>query len=269
MWPGIEGKHDSMTKHLIRGITFDLWDTIILDDSDEPKRAEKGLPPKPVERRNLVEEFLGRHGPVSRDLVNVAYDTADAAFRQVWYGQNVTWTVRERLSVVLKGLGRELPEEEFKELVRLHEDMELRVRPDLVPGAREAVKALYGKYKLAVISDAIFSPGRALRQILKDEGLAEYFDAFVFSDEAGCSKPEPRVFEEASRALGIPLSEIAHVGDREQKDIAGPHKVGARGILFTQAKDRGSRNTRADAVCTHFDQLLEVIESLDSNSEEK
>ena len=116
---------------MIRAITFDLWDTVFIDDSDEPKRAAQGFPTKPIERRNLVHQFLERHEPISRESVDLAYDTVDAAFRQVWYGQNVTWTVRERLSVLLKGLKRDLPDSEFDELIRLHEEMELVFRPNL------------------------------------------------------------------------------------------------------------------------------------------
>ena len=97
----------------IRAITFDLWDTVFIDDSDEPKRAAQGLAPKPVERRSLIQKFLERHEPISRELIDSAYNTVDAAFRQVWYGQNITWTVRERLMVLLEDLGRNLPEPEF------------------------------------------------------------------------------------------------------------------------------------------------------------
>lgn len=246
----------------IRAITFDLWDTVFVDDSDEPKRATQGLPPKPVERRNLVHQFLEQHKPISRERVELAYDTVDAAFRQVWYGQNVTWTVRERLSVLLKGLKRNLPAAELDELVRLHEEMELAVRPDLAPNVTEALGRLEGKYRMGVVSDAIFSPGRALRQLLADYDILKFFSAFVFSDEIGCSKPNPATFEAAAKALNVRLSEIAHIGDRELKDIAGPHDVGARAVLCTVVKDRGSENTQADAVCRDFTDLPAILEEL-------
>ena len=150
----------------VRVISFDLWDTVFVDDSDEPKRRQQGLPSKVVERRDLVHRFLSRHAPVDRALVNCAYDTADAAFRQVWHHQHFTWSVETRLRVLLAGLKRELPEEDLRELVRLHEDMELCVRPDLVPGVAEALRTLGLRFTLAVVSDAIFTPGRVLREVL-------------------------------------------------------------------------------------------------------
>ncbi len=251
-----------MSVATIRAITFDLWDTVLIDDSDEPKRAAQGLAPKPVERRNLVHQYLERHEPISRELIDLAYNTADAAFRQVWYGQNVTWTVRERLSVLLGGLGRDLPKPEFDELIRLHEEMELAVRPDLATGATEVLRDLHGQYRMGVISDAIFSPGRALRKLLAHYDILQFFDAFVFSDEVGCAKPNPIMFETAASALGVELGEMVHIGDREQKDVEGPHAAGARSILCTVVKDRTNSNTKADAVCTDFRELPTILETL-------
>jgi putative hydrolase of the HAD superfamily len=247
----------------VRVVSFDLWDTVFIDDSDEPKRRQQGLPTKAVERRDLVYRFLSRHAPIDRALVNCAYDTADAAFRQVWYHQHVTWSVRVRLGVLLAGLKRELPEEELQELVRLHEDMELRIRPDLVPGAEAALRALGGRFTLAVVSDAIFTPGRALRELLAAYGLRDLFSVFVFSDEVGCSKPAPETFRRAAELAGCRLDQIVHVGDREHNDIAGAKDVGARAVLLTAVVDRGSANTRADAVCRDFSQLPTVIDSLE------
>ncbi len=247
----------------VRVISFDLWDTVLADDSDEPKRRQLGLPPKPVERRDLVHSFLSRHAPIERALVDCAYDTTDAAFRHAWHQQHVTWTVEERLRILLGGLKRSLPEEEMRELVRLHEDMELRVRPDLVPGVADALKILVQRYRLVVISDTIFSPGRALRELLAGYGLLEHFSAFVFSDEAGWSKPAPQVFHRAAELMGCQLGEMVHIGDRERNDIAGPKALGARAVLLTAAIDRGSDGTRADAVCSDYRRLPGIIESMD------
>ncbi|MBF0280580.1 MAG: HAD family hydrolase [SAR324 cluster bacterium] len=251
-----------MTNPSIRAVTFDLWDTVLIDDTDEPKRQAQGLAPKPIARRNLVHAFLSEHSPISKETVDTAYDVADAAFRHVWYEQHVTWEVKDRISVLLKGLGRQLPAEQFDELVRLHEEMEIQISPDLVPGVAEAIRNLHGKYSLVVISDTIFTPGWGLRKILEKENLLQYFDAFIFSDEQGCCKPDRAVFEAAVKAVNVGLTEFVHIGDREEKDIAGPQNVGGRGILCTAALDRGSQSTRADAICSNFKDLESILESL-------
>jgi HAD superfamily hydrolase (TIGR01549 family) len=248
----------------IGAVTFDLWDCLFVDDSDEPKRAAAGLPPKPVARREAVHQMLNRHEPVTREAVDLAYNVADAAFRKVWHDQFVTWTVRERLGVLLAGLGRTLPEAELEELVAFHENMELIHSPDPVEGAREALRALHGKYPLVILSDAIFSPGRALRELLSGAGMLEYFDHFVFSDEAGCSKPAPRVFEVAAKAAGCAVTELVHIGDRPHNDIGGPHAVGARGVLLTAAKKRPLDGHVPDAVCDEYVKLPAILASLNA-----
>jgi putative hydrolase of the HAD superfamily len=172
------------------------------------------------------------------------------------------------LRVLLAGLKRELPEEELRELVRLHEEMELRLRPDLVPGVAEALEKLRRRFTLAVVSDAIFTPGRALRELLAGYGMREYFSVFVFSDEVGCSKPAPEMFRRTAELTGCRLEEILHVGDREHNDIVGAKDAGCRAVLFTGVVDRDSPNTRADAVCREFSQLPGIIDSLGVGREE-
>ncbi len=140
--------------------------------------------------------------------------------------------------------------------------MELLARPDLVPGAADAIRALARRYPLIVISDAIFTPGRALRQILAGHGLLDLFQGFVFSDEAGCSKPSPEMFRRGAELAGCGLEEMVHIGDREANDIAGPKDVGARAVLLTAAGNRGAGPTRADATCADYRCLPDIIESL-------
>ena len=251
-------------KESIQAVTFDLWDTIIVDESDEPKRAAKGLLSKSLTRRELVWKFLEKHVSIDKELVDASYAATDAAFRKVWYDQNVTWQVDERLEIVLKGVGRELPQKEMSELVRLHEEMELEIQPDLAPGIVEAIKELHGKYKLGVISDTIFSSGIVLRKILQAHDIEQYFDVFIFSDEMGYSKPDSRVFTAAAKGLGVDITKIAHIGDRDTKDIKGPQGLGAKGIYTTVVNDRGSSKTSADAICRDYANLVEVVDSLNN-----
>ncbi len=75
---------------MIKAVTFDLWDTIVYDDTDEPKRAARGLRSKREERRHLVWDALNAAEPIERTRVDLAYDVADAAFNRVWHDQHVT-----------------------------------------------------------------------------------------------------------------------------------------------------------------------------------
>ncbi len=253
-----------MSKRPIGAITFDLWDCLFCDDTDEPKRAAAGLAPKPKARRDWFHHYLSKHETIDRAVTDLAFDMTDAAFRKVWHDQFVTWPVSERMQVLLDGLGKQLPEDDFQEFVQHLENMELEYRPNPAPGAVEALKALHGKYKLAVISDAIFSPGKNLRVLLQDAGMYEYFDHFVFSDELGNSKPHPAVFESVAQAFDIDVKDIVHVGDRPHNDIGGPHAVGARGLLLTVVKQRPLEGHTPDAVCDDYSKILDVLAEIDA-----
>lgn len=249
----------------IKAISFDLWDTVFIDDSDEDKRAVQGLTSKAETRRELIYQALNKQAAIDKAQVLAAYNTSEAAFNDVWHRLHFTWTVRERLQHIFQGLGRSVPQAEHEALIKELEEMELNIAPDLIPGVTQAIRALQKDYKLVVVSDAIFSPGRVLRQILAKYDLRDAFTGFVFSDEAGRSKPAPQVFYQAAELAGCAVEELVHLGDREHNDIVGPHGVGARAVLITGAKDRGSDTTQADAICADMQALPAIIAGLDAS----
>ena len=247
---------------MIRAVTFDLWDTLVHDDSDEPKRAARGLRSKRDERRHLVWRALSEVAPVAREAVGLAYDTADAGFNLAWRENHINWTVVQRLRVVLNGLGRALPAPAFTELVAATGAMEVDLPPEPIEGVGAALAELSTRYKLAVVSDSIVTPGTGLRAILDGHGLKRYFQGFAFSDEVGRSKPHRAMFEAAARQLDVALSEIVHIGDRDHNDVKGPHALGAKAVLFTAARDQDKAFTGADAVCERHGDLPAIIDRL-------
>ncbi|HFQ93527.1 MAG TPA: HAD family hydrolase [Anaerolineae bacterium] len=249
---------------MIKTITFDFWDTLVIDDSDEPKRAARGLDSKAETRRRLLAAEIGRYHPeIGPERVAEAFAWANEQFNYCWKTLRVTPTVAARLSLAYTWLGLDLTPG-FAELVTAVEQMEVDISPDFLPGAAETLAALAQNYTLGIVSDAIHTPGRGLRRILERAGLLNYFTYCVFSDEAGAAKPHPRVFEMASAKLDTPLDQIVHVGDRESNDVAGPLALGMKAILFTGAVDRGSKGTQATAVCHNFADLPQIIAGIGS-----
>ncbi len=248
----------------IEAITFDLWDTMIRDESDEPRRKARGLGSKHDDRRRLLHEALASVAEIPYATVATAYDVADAAFTKVWKEHHITWTQRERLGVLLAGLGRELPPDALDRLVETTENMEIDVPPDTVEGIAAALETLAGRYKLCVISDTIVSPGTVLRRLLDHHGLLKHFGAFVFSDEAGCSKPNPRMFHLAAEQLGVDFARMVHIGDRDHNDIKGPQALGMKAVLFSAVRDVDEATTSADAICRDHADLPAIIERLGS-----
>ena len=250
---------------MIKAVTFDLWDTMIHDDSDEAKRKSQGLRSKKAERRHLLWQALNAIQPIDPAQVTLAYDVADAAFNHVWHDLFVTWTIEERLRVALEGLGRGLPEAAFAKVVAEHETMEVDIPPDTIDGIADALAELAQRYKLCVVSDTIVTPGKGLRDLLEGHGLKQYFSGFAFSDEVGHSKPHRAMFDAAAEQLGVAMEEMVHIGDRDHNDVKGSQALGMKAVLFIATRDHDKERTSADAVCARHAELPAVIDSLAAN----
>ncbi len=253
-----------MSGNNIKAITFDLWDTVINDDSDEPKRAALGLRSKRDQRHYVVWNALNQNDPISLGEVSRAYEEVNDEYNRVWHDEYVTWTVSERIDHILNKLDRTLSAQDFSSVVAELEDMEIEVPPNPVDGVGAALEEISKVYPLAVVSDAIVSPGRNLRRWLDMHGLLKHFSGFSFSDEVGKSKPDPAIFQSAATQLGVELSEIVHIGDREHNDIKGAHALGMKAILFTATRDTDAQDTTADAVCRNYLELPGILKMLDS-----
>ena len=255
---------------MVMGVTFDFWDTLAADDSDEPKRAALGLPSKAEERAELFADAVTkRHPDISRTQAMAAYQSANERFKNDWQVNYHTPGVPERLYFAYESLGLFTGPGEYASMVRevdqlilAIETMEIRIPPDFAPGVHSMLQLLSEEYRLGIISDTIHTNGRGLRHLLQQQGILQYFDYFVFSDEVGTSKPSTAVFQHASLGLGLPPQQIVHVGDRESNDVVGPISIGMQSILYVGVKDRCSERTRAQAVCRDFRDLPSIIRRL-------
>jgi putative hydrolase of the HAD superfamily len=207
-------------------------------------------------------EALNKHKPISSEDLAVGYGVVNAAFLKCWRGHSITWTAKERLCVLLLGLGRTLPEAELDALVYAQERLELDVAPNPISGAKEAVSELASRYKLCVVSDTIITSGTGLREWLEMHDMKQFFSGFSFSDEVGNSKPNRAMFESAASQLGTEFSQMIHIGDRDHNDIKGSQALGMKGVLFTAKRDADKDTTSADAICQRHADLPTIIDAL-------
>jgi putative hydrolase of the HAD superfamily len=255
---------------MIAAVTFDFWDTLAADDSDEPKRAALGLLPKPAERARLFARHITERYPhISAAAAAAAYDAANRQFREEWHNSHRTPGVATRLYYAYEHLGLKPKPGHYARIMREIdmlvleiETMEVRIAPEFVPGVHYTLQVLAQEYKLGIVSDTIHTHGRGLRHLLASAGLLPYFSYLVFSDEVGASKPAAAVFRQAAIGLDVAPNQIVHVGDRESNDVVGPRRVGMKAVLFTGLVDRGSQQTQANAVCQNFVDLPQIVRRL-------
>lgn len=239
---------------MIKAITFDLWDTIIVDNSDEKIRDIS----KEEERLVILSHILANYEPVVREKLVQVIDDVTTEFNYEWKENCVTWTVLDRVQRILDILQIEISKIDLMTIVDKFESIELDYELDFAPNIKESLDDLSKDYQLGVISDTIFTPGKNLRKILSKKRILDHFDFCLFSDEFGLSKPSKAIFEEATRLFSINKNEVAHIGDREYNDIRGAKEAGMKSILSRVIKHT-ENDTVADLVVSDYRDLSDLI----------
>jgi REG-2-like HAD superfamily hydrolase len=218
---------------MIAAVTFDVTNTLI----HSPRLGE------------LYAEVLGRHG------VTVTPAEAARLVREVWQelacraepghdrftshpGGPRGWWKRflERMCEHLEAP----PPSPFAAAELFHRfatPEAWEVFPE-VPGVLAALRDR--GLRLGVVSN--WDP--RLPDLLESLGLAQSFDAIVYSSEVGVEKPDPRIFRSALDRLGVPPEAALHVGDGKVEDAEGAAAAGLHALLLDRR--RGVGNARGD-----------------------
>lgn len=214
-------------------------------------------------RQRLLADALRACGVYTDEQITDACVLESDAHNQIWRSEHRTLSTGERVRRMLEHLDARLPDHVVTDLTRAYEEGILERPPVLIDGARAAVEHLRARYRLGIISDVGFSPGRMLKRMLADNGLLEMFDSLVFSDEAGRAKPHREVFRRTAAQLGADPHEIVHIGDLEFTDIIGAKQAGCHAIRFTGVTpmSEGER-TIADYVTDDWADVPRLVERL-------
>jgi HAD superfamily hydrolase (TIGR01549 family) len=127
-------------------------------------------------------------------------------------------------SNLLFDLGLDITQERLEYIEGLYNRF---FRIDIVPGVKEMLVDLSGRYNLAIVSNAISNVSRFA---LQKFDLAKYFDYIVLSRDLGVRKPDPEIFIFALRSMWIKGSEAVHVGDSLEDDVQGGKNAGLKTV---------------------------------------
>ena len=242
---------------MLQAVTFDFWGTLYQNATGRKKRL------------HLLEEALARHAqPYPQATLEAAHRHAWSVWQRIWREEHRSITVEHWLREMLAFLKTDLPKDVVAGLRRPIEEIYLHGdAPRPVPGVAEVLPRLSQRYRLGLISDTGVTPGRVLREILRRDGLLDYFQALTFSDETGAAKPLPEQFLRTLATLEARPEEAAHIGDLPETDLAGAQAVGMKAILFLGVSDRQDGRQLADAAFEEYGELQELLESLDGTRE--
>lgn len=245
----------------IKAVSFDFWHTLFTEQPGAFRRYQH-------RKRSLLAEMFPQLGSrLDTDLVR-AFSIEEEAHQRIWREEHRTLPVTERVSTILGHLDFAVSEPMLATIVARFEEGILEHPPVLIAGAREALSSLAHRYRLGIISDVGFSPGRVLKQVLADNDLLDVFDSLVFSDEAGRAKPHIEVFERAARSLSAEHGAMVHVGDLERTDIIGARQAGYRAIRFTGVTPmEEGETTIADFVTDDLSDIPRLVGMLEGGLE--
>jgi len=231
---------------MLKAITFDFWGTLVdARINQRPERAAllaRYLPGVDVKR---IAEAYGKSWDDFSQGLDMGFGLTPATI----------------FAGTLDHLGVSLPPPKFDAALRAWEEMMLTHPPPFLDGALEVLRTLRRQgYLTALISDTGTTPGRVIRQMLRQQGALTLFDWLTFSNETGLTKRRPQTFARTLRALGVAPKEALHVGDLPPTDIHGAHQAGLYAALVLECSNRRDGLTEADLVVERLRDLPEAIE---------
>jgi putative hydrolase of the HAD superfamily len=151
-------------------------------------------------------------------------------------------------------------DDKINALTKEFEEASIQLGVDAVEGAVETLVSLReANIRTALVCDTGFTPGRVVRHLLEENGLAQHIEVFCFSDEVGVPKPGSEIFEKALAELGVRPPEAVHIGDLRRTDIAGAHEMGMHAIRFRGVHDDESDAPDARVIIDAHQELLEIL----------
>jgi HAD superfamily hydrolase (TIGR01662 family) len=117
-------------------------------------------------------------------------------------------------------------------------------------------------YRLGIISNVITT--QEIPDWLEADGLNQYFKSVVLSSVFRRRKPDPEIYWEAARRIGIPPQRCVYVGDNPSRDVIGTRKAGFGMVILMMdhealEKDPPTGDNKPDVIIHEFKQLLDIF----------
>jgi putative hydrolase of the HAD superfamily len=210
-------------------VTFDFWDTLVRTEYAGTRSA----------RRAAVLPVLAGFGhDVDAERLDEVFDRTFAVYTEHWH-DNRAFTAHQGAVLTVELLGVDLDDEQAAAVIDAFVHGAADQHLELTDHIEETLVGLKERGVLVgIICDVGLTPTTVLRGYLAGHGVLDLFDHWSFSDEVGCYKPAPEIFEHALAGLGgVAPERAAHVGDLRRTDIAGARAMGMTAVRYRGAND--------------------------------
>lgn len=216
---------------MIKAITFDFWNTLYIIPSD------KCLSSLRIQNLDRILRSAGWQFSPEEIRAALKYGWQKAWYQQRAFGEETT--PRGHVKDILAELGIDPAASDVEEAAyQAYTRTLLDLPPVVNEGVLETLPVLAGKFKLAVICNTGATPGAILRELIKKDGLYNYFKVLVFSDEVGFAKPSTRIFKYALEHLDVANpADAAHIGDDAITDVIGAKRSGMKAVWLAPHQD--------------------------------
>ena len=235
----------------IEAIFIDLGNTMRILTKDEQHQSEA---------RTKLAQLVG--SPESPELLCQRIDERYKAYRK-WAFE--TWIEAPECDLWTRWLLPDFPAEILTPIAgeltyQFRQTMGKRI---LQRDARRVVDELSKRgYRLGIISNVI---GRQeIPDWLQADGLSHYFSSVVLSSVTGRRKPDPEVYWEAARRIGVPPEKCVYVGDNPARDVVGTKNAGFGMVILLMnpaevEKAPPTGENEPDIIIHEFVQLLDIF----------
>jgi len=136
----------------------------------------------------------------------------------------------------------------------------------LYDGAFDIISYLYGKYKLGIIANQEVGT----QERIDNWGIGKFFDVVISSAEAGCAKPDLKIFSMALDKAGCRPEDAIMIGDRLDNDIIPAKKMGMKTVWVRQGyavyQSIDDESKRPDYIVDSIEELRELGEKFFENN---
>jgi HAD superfamily hydrolase (TIGR01509 family) len=117
-------------------------------------------------------------------------------------------------------------------------------------------------YLLGIIANTITET--EIPDYLEEYGLTEYFKTVVLSSKVGIRKPNPEIYWEAARRVGVEPAKCVYVGDNPVRDVEGTRAAGYGMMILilepeTLAKEPPTGESNPDHTIREIKDLLDIF----------
>ena len=244
---------------ILEAITFDYWQTLLIDTPEGLQRAREI-------RVEGIREALASLG-IFRDTeaIHQAYDESGQRLMRIW-AQDLDIGPREQLWIFLESLGLHpsngLQGQGLEDLEHAYSRPLLEALPGLCPGAKEILQRVKESgYRIGLISNTGRTPGFILKEVLRHFEILHFFDFLSFSDELRVRKPNPKIFLQNLEELGVRPDMALHVGDDLRCDVGGAKGVGMKAIHLDRGEEKRA-DIQPDGIIEDLCQLEGILQRL-------